>query len=109
MLHVRFQERERALVVTPLAPRLDATAAVEFRDAVLASARGRALVIVDLAHVASADASGLAALISIARGLRPGGELRLVGAAPPVRALLSRTGLDELFRPFADVASALPG
>jgi anti-sigma B factor antagonist len=97
MLHVRFQERRGALVVTPLAARLDATVAPEFRDAVCASAAGRRLVVLSLAHVRSADASGLAALVAIQRAMPPGGELRIVDAGPRVRALLAATRLDELF------------
>jgi anti-anti-sigma factor len=97
MLHVRFEERRGALVVTPLAVRLDATVAPEFRDAVCASAAGRRLVVISLSHVRSADASGLAALVAIQKALAPGGELRIAGAGPRVRALLAATRLDELF------------
>jgi anti-anti-sigma factor len=104
MLHVRFEERRGALVVTPLAVRLDASVAPEFRDAVRPSAAGRRLVVISLAHVRSADASGLAALVSIHKALAPGGELRVADAGPRVRALLAETRLDELFP--ADAAEA---
>jgi anti-anti-sigma factor len=108
MLHVRFQDARGALVVTPLARALDAAVAPELRDVVGASASGRALVVVSLEHVREIDASALAALVSIQKRLAPGGELRLAGAAPRVRALLALTHLDEVFPTFADASGALP-
>jgi anti-anti-sigma factor len=102
MLHVRFEERRGALVVTPLAGRLDADVAPEFRDAVCASAAGRPLVVVSLEHVRSMDASGLAAL----KAMPPGGELRLARVSPRVQALLAVTHLDELFPADAGAGAA---
>lgn len=97
------------LVATPLARTLDAAAAVELRDVVGASAIGRARVVVSLAYVRDMDASGLAALVAIQKRLAPGGELRLVDAAPRVRALLALTHLDEVFPTEGDASSELPG
>src|SRR5512140_800992 len=97
MLHVRFEERRGALVVTPLAGRLDADVAPEFRDAVCPSVAGRRLVVVSLEHVRAMDASGLAALVAVLKAMPPGGELRLAHASPRVLALLAVTHLDELF------------
>jgi anti-anti-sigma factor len=99
MLRVEFQESERALIATPLASRLDASVALELRDALVAPARDHAVLVVDLVHVATMDASGLAALVSIMKAMRPGAELWLARAPPPVRALLARTGLDQILRP----------
>lgn len=101
-MQVRLEDRDGALVVTPLVARLDALSALEFRDAVVPSVRGRLLVVVSLAHVEHVDPSGLAALVAILKQLPPGGEVRLVAVRPPVRALLDRTHLDEVFR--ADAA-----
>lgn len=108
MLHVRFEERRGALVVTPLAARLDASVAPELRDAVRPSAAGRRLMVISLAHVRSADASGLAALVSIQQAMAPGGELRIADAGPRIQALLAETRLDELFPPDADAAADTP-
>jgi anti-anti-sigma factor len=105
MLHVRFEERRGALVITLLAARLDAAVAPDFRDAACPMAAGRRLVVVSLAHVRSADASGLAALVAIQRVMAPGGELRIAHASPRVQALLAATRLDELF-PAADAEPA---
>ncbi len=108
MLHVRFEETGDALVVTPLVVRLDAEHALDFRKVVGDMARGRSLVVISLSHVASIDASGLAALVSVLKRLAPGGEVRLVQPSPAVRAYLARTRLEELFPAFDDAASALP-
>jgi anti-sigma B factor antagonist len=106
MLPVRFEERRGALVVTPLAGRLDADVAPEFRDAVCASAAGRPLVVVSLEHVRSMDASGLAALVAVLKAMPPGGELRLARVSPRVQALLAVTHLDELFPADASAGGA---
>lgn len=108
MLHVRFEERRGALIVTPLAARLDAAVAPEFRDAVCPTAAGRRLVVVSLAHVRSADASGLAALVAVHRTMAPGGELRIANAAPRVQALLAATRLDEVFPADPEPAADAP-
>ncbi len=107
MLQVRFEETGGALVVTPLVARLDAEHAPDFRKVVGDMARGRSLVVVALSHVASIDASGLAALVSVLRRMAPLGELRLVQPSPAVRAFLARARLDTLFPSYGDAASAL--
>lgn len=108
MLHVRFDETDGALVVTPLVRRIDAEVAPALRDAVEPMlAAERRLVVLSLAHVRSVDASGLAALVAILRLIPPGGELRLAHVAPSVRALLALTRLDEVF-PTYEGASAQP-
>jgi anti-anti-sigma factor len=96
MLSVRFEETGDALVVTPLARRLDAAAAPELVALAGGWVRGRRLVVVSLAHVESADASGLAALVSLLQRMPPGGTLRLAHANARIRSLLQATYLDEL-------------
>jgi anti-sigma B factor antagonist len=109
MLHLRFEQRDGTLVVTPLASRLDAESALELRSRVADQARGRRRVVLSLEHVASMDGSALAALISILRAMDTAGELRLAHVPPAVRALLARTHLDELFPPFDDTPAAIGG
>jgi anti-anti-sigma factor len=106
-LHLRFEEAGGALLVTPLTRTLDAETAPELRDVVGAMARGRAVVVLSLEHVRGIDASALAALVSILKAMAPGGTLRLVGVRPPLRALLVRTHLDEVFPVFEDASAAL--
>jgi anti-anti-sigma regulatory factor len=107
MLHVRFEQSGAALLVTPLAARLDAAAASEFVAATRDLVRGRPLVVVSLAHVGAMDATGVAALVALHRQLPPGGALRLAHVRPGIRALLAETFLDGLFPAFEDAAAAL--
>jgi anti-anti-sigma factor len=106
MLHVRFEQSGAALVVTPLAPRLDASVAVALVAAVEEHVRSRSVVVLSLLHVSTVDASGLAALVRVHQLMPPGSELRLAHAPLAVRALLEATSLDHLFRAFADTAAA---
>lgn len=107
MLRVRLELSGDALVVTPFAPRLDASAAAEFVAAVRDHVSTRRLVIVSLAQVGAMDASGLAALVATLKLMPPGGALRLAHARPAVRTLLQATLLDELLPAFEDSAAAL--
>jgi anti-sigma B factor antagonist len=105
-MNATFEERGGALLVTPLVD-LDAEAAPALRDVVGERARGRARVVVSLAHVGSVDCSGLAGLVSILKRMAPGGELRLAGASRAVRAVLAATHLDAVFPMYEDAAAAL--
>lgn len=107
MLRVRFELSGDALVVTPFARRLDASAAAEFVAAVRDPVSSRRLVVVSLAHVGAVDASGLAALVTTLKLMPPGAALRLAHARPAVTALLEATLLDELLPAFEDPAAAL--
>lgn len=107
MVDATFEIRGDALVVTPRVRRLDAAAAPAFVEAVRAQVRGRARVVVSLAHVQAVDASGVGALVSVLKAMPPGGTLRLACAGAPVRALLDAIFLDELLPAFDDVPAAL--
>jgi anti-anti-sigma factor len=106
MVHVRFDQLGSALVVTPLLRRLDAAAAPGFVAAVRDKVKDQPRVVVSLAHVATLDASGLAALVAVHQLMPPGSELRLAHAPPAVRALLEATSLDLVFPAFEDEAAA---
>ncbi len=107
MLSARFELSGEALLVTPLARRLDAACGAELLAAASPHVAGRHLVVVSLAHVVHLDASGLAALLALLRRMAPGGTLRLAHAGPRVRALLAATVLDEILPAYEDAAAAL--
>jgi anti-sigma B factor antagonist len=107
MLHARLERSGDALLVTLLSPRLDASTAAEFVGLVGEQVRGRHLVVVSLARVATVDASGLAALVAMLQLMPPGATVRLAHARPSVRTLLEATLLDELLPTFEDAALAL--
>jgi anti-anti-sigma factor len=107
MFDATFEDRDGALLVTPLVSSLDAEAAPELRDVVGERAHGRARVVLSLAHVVTLDCSGLAGLVAILKRMAPGGELRLASASRSVRSLLATTHLDALFPVYEDAAAAL--
>lgn len=107
MLSARFEISGDALLVTPLARRLDAASAAEFVALVGPHVAGRRLVVVSLAHVSGVDASGLAALVSVLNRMAPGGTLRLAHASTRIRSLLASTFLDEVLPAYEDAAAAL--
>lgn len=106
-MEIRFEERQGALVVTPLEKRLDALAAPDFRARLTEKAAGRSLVVLDLGLVQFVDSSGLASMISVVKRLAPGGSMRIARPAEPVSSLLRLTRLDRVFPSFPDVAAAI--
>ena len=108
MTEVRILEAPAGTVVLkPTVTRLDAVAARDFRPGAVEAAKGRSLVILILEDVAFIDSTGLGCLVSILKAVTSGGQVRLVGIQPSVRALLALTRLDRVFRSFDDLASAL--
>ena len=81
----------------------------EFKQAVLdAIEQGERLVVVDFTRSGYIDSSGLGALVSLAKRLREqGGDLRLAGLNPDLRALFELTRLDALFPPYDTRCDAL--
>ncbi len=108
MPYASFEEtRAGALVVTLLEPSLDAHVARALGQAIGERARDRSLVVLSLAHVTTLDCCGIAWLVSVLKRMAPDGELRLLGARPSIRALLSEVHLDRVFPVFDDAAAAL--
>src|SRR5687768_15549787 len=78
-------------------PRLGGRAAVRFVRSVLPTCAAGRPVVVDLSAVASLDAAGLLAVAQVVRTVRAaGGEARLCGTSPAVRAVLAGAGIHHL-------------
>lgn len=108
-MEVGFEETQGALVITPIAKRLDATVAPEFRTLVSDRVSKAQLVVLALDKVTFIDSSGLAALISLIKRLPRGGELRLASVSSSIRSLIAITRLEKLLPVYDNVASALRG
>jgi anti-anti-sigma factor len=70
---------------------------------------GRPHIIVDLSGTEFVDSSGLGALVSsLKKARQAGGDLRIAGLAPQVRAVFELTNLDRVLKtvPAADIAAA---
>jgi anti-anti-sigma factor len=78
---------------------LDLAAAPELREQLIdVLHRGTELLILDLSHVRSCDAAGLAVLIGTQRRARLlGTKVRLLAPSSPVTQVLRSTGLDRSF------------
>jgi anti-anti-sigma factor len=88
---------------------LDFTAAPALRERLIdALHRGTDLLILDLSHVPSCDAAGLAVLIGTQRRARLLGiTMRLVAPSLPVSKVLGATGLKRNFTICSDLSGAL--
>jgi anti-sigma B factor antagonist len=78
---------------------LDLAAAPELREQLIdVLHRGTELLILDLSHVQSCDAAGLAVLIGTQRRAKLlGTKMRLLAPSIPVTQVLRSTGLDRSF------------
>jgi anti-sigma B factor antagonist len=95
-------------VVRPAEARLDAMAAVMFKDrmkAALESAGAR--VVLDLSGVGFLDSSGLGAVVAAQRFLRVGQALELAGLTGAVERVFRLTRMDRMFTIHAGVDDAL--
>ena len=95
-------QTDRSMVLSLIGD-LDLAAAPRFVSAAADALRcGREGLVVDLTEVPFVDSAGLAALLNVLRrATTAGANLVLVGVAPPVNAVFSRTRLDRAFT-FAD-------
>jgi anti-sigma B factor antagonist len=98
------------LLVRVLDDRIDAAAAVQFRDAMRgATEGGQVRVVLDLSRVSFVDSSGLGAIISAMKHLGGQRTLELAGLQPAVAKVFRLTRLDEIVRIHADTAEAFGG
>jgi len=88
---------------------LDAAAAQQLRERLIdVLHRGASPLIIDLSHVLSCDAAGLAVLIGTQRRAGLLGSVVLLAApCPPVAKLLRSSGLHRRFAIYPDVPGAL--
>lgn len=98
------------LLVRVLDDRIDAAAAVQFRDAMRSATEGGQMrVVLDLARVSFVDSSGLGAIISAMKTLGGQRTLELAGLQPAVAKVFRLTRLDEIVRIHVDTSAAFGG
>ena len=78
---------------------LDALTAMAFKRAAREHLlRGTSDLVLDLSPLASIDASGIAAVVSLSRSARAaGGRVITRGGSPEIKSAFTLTGLDSLF------------
>jgi anti-sigma B factor antagonist len=95
-------------VVQPLAGRLDAMVAVQFKDRMKSTVEaGSSCILLDLSPIGFLDSSGLGAVVAIRRFLRQGQRFELAGLTPPVERVFRLTRMDSVFTIHAEVGDAL--
>ena len=98
---------ETACVVTVNAMRIDASVAIQFKDAMRAATEnGPDHVILDLGQVAFVDSSGLGAIVAAMKQMGKDRKLDLAALTPDVAKVFHLTRMDTVFDIHPDVAGA---
>ena len=101
------KKTEEAHVLTPLAERIDAASAIQFKDAVrAATVDGPSRVVLDLGHVNFVDSSGLGAIVSSMKHLGKGRKMDLAALNPDVDKVFRLTRMDTIFKIYEDLDAA---
>lgn len=96
------------MVVVPAGPQLDASTAGEFQQAMAPVLEAHSQILVDLSRLDFVDSSGLGAFLACLRHVQAqGGELKLCGLLPQVRALFELVRMHRLFHIFDTQEAAL--
>lgn len=106
-MQLRSENRGDALVVSVAEARIDAAAAVQFKDAMRSLTEAPSdRVVLDLERVTMIDSSGLGAIVSVMKHLGPERPLELAGLTEQVEAVFKLTRMDSVFRIHANAESA---
>lgn len=86
-------------IITIHETRIDAAAAIRFKDAMRAATeQGRGRVVLDLSHVNFVDSSGLGAIVAAMKQLGPERRLDLAALTPDVAKVFQLTRMDTIFK-----------
>lgn len=107
-MELELRHEGAVTVVRPVAARLDAMVAVQFKDRMKAAVEGGGdCVVLDLSPVGFLDSSGLGAVVAVRRFLRDGQRLELAALTPPVLRVFRLTRMDAVFVLHDGVGDAL--
>ncbi len=107
-MELAVRQEGAVTVVRPAEARLDAMAAVMFKDRMKAVLEGGAArVVLDMSGVGFLDSSGLGAVVAAHRFLRAGQALELAGLTGAVERVFRLTRMDRMFIIHAEVDDAL--
>lgn len=109
-MHLESQHFSNAVLITVTEPRIDASVAIQFKDAMRALTNGGPKrVILDLDRVEFLDSSGLGAVVASMKQLGEGQALELAGLSSAVEKVFRLTRLDSVFQIHPDAATAIEG
>lgn len=98
-MDLRTEEGPGAMIVRVNEERIDAAAAIQFKDRMRELTSGGVdRVILDLSRVGFVDSSGLGAIVAAMKFLAPARALELAGLTPNVERVFRLTRMDSVFR-----------
>jgi len=107
-MELTTSEEAGVTVVSVAADRIDAAAAIRFKDAMRAAIpEGPRRIVLDLGEVEFIDSSGLGAIVSVMKALGEGQRLDLAAMQPNVDRVFRLTRMDTVFPIHADLARAV--
>lgn len=107
-MKLETEKIENALLITPVARRLDASVALRFKESVAALIQqGETRLVLDFSRVDFIDSSCLGALISLLKSLSGKGQLVLCSLNANIKAMFALTRMDRVFTLCGDRSEAL--
>lgn len=107
-MELRSRHTGEVQVITVESRRIDAAAAIRFKDLMRAeTASGGGRVILDLEQVDFVDSSGLGAIVAAMKQLAPERTLDLSGLRPDVEKVFRLTRMDTVFTIHANLGEAV--
>lgn len=98
-MELTLESRGEALLARVEDSRIDALAAISFKDAMMAAAtEPEPRVVLDLSKVQFVDSSGLGAIVAVLKYYAPDKTLELACLNPMVAKVFTLTRLDQVFR-----------
>jgi anti-sigma B factor antagonist len=97
-MDLQSTETNNTLIITVNEARIDASAAIRFKDSMRAlTDDGPPHAVLDLSKVVFIDSSGLGAIVAARKQLRAGQQLDLAGLTPDVAKVFRLTRMDAVF------------
>lgn len=104
-----YEETSNAITILKLVGRLDSPVVKDLKNKVNdLIQRGQVNLVFDMADVNFMDSSGLGGMVAALRAVgQAGGDIKIAGLQPRVRALFELTRLHQVFQIFQDVDAAV--
>lgn len=107
-MNLSSETQGNCLIITVDEPRIDAAAAVEFKDAMRGLVEdGPERVLLDMSAVDSIDSSGLGAIVAVMKMIGPDRKLELCALSAKVKTVFRLTRMDAVVTIHAALEDAL--